>query len=91
MDENSDEDDFIPEIDEEKAARKNALKNAEGDASKAGGEASEFFEKQKKMAEKKDLKVVDHSQISYGSFRKAFYIEVKEIADMTEEQVAKYR
>ena len=90
MDENSDEDDFISEIDEEKAARKNALKNAEGDASKAG-EASEFFEKQKKMAEKKDLKVVDHSQISYGPFRKAFYIEVNEIADMTEEQVAKYR
>ncbi len=56
-----------------------------------GGESSEFFEKQKKIAEKKDLKPVDHTQIKYEPFRKCFYIEVKEISEMTPEQVNQYR
>jgi hypothetical protein len=37
------------------------------------------------------LEQVDHSKINYPPFRKDFYIEVPEIAKMTEEEVAAYR
>ncbi|KAH9513047.1 putative ATP-dependent RNA helicase ddx46 [Bulinus truncatus] len=40
---------------------------------------------------KKDLGAVDHEKIYYASFRKAFYVEVPEIARMTVEEVEAYR
>ncbi|KAL0274725.1 UNVERIFIED_CONTAM: hypothetical protein PYX00_002784 [Menopon gallinae] len=41
--------------------------------------------------QKKDLAKVDHSAIDYMPFRKNFYIEVPEIAKMTNEEVEIYR
>jgi hypothetical protein len=40
---------------------------------------------------KRVLEQVDHSKINYPPFRKDFYIEVPEIAKMTDEEVAAYR
>lgn len=40
---------------------------------------------------KKDFKFLDHNKIEYKDFRKDFYIEVPEIAQMTPEEVAAYR
>ncbi|KAI9276996.1 P-loop containing nucleoside triphosphate hydrolase protein [Phascolomyces articulosus] len=40
-----------------------------------------------KKAKKKDLAVVDHSQIEYETFRKNFYIEPPEYKEMTSDQV----
>ena len=41
--------------------------------------------------QKKDLAKIDHSGVEYLPFRKAFYVEVPEIARMTQEEVAQYR
>lgn len=41
--------------------------------------------------QKKELAKVDHSGIDYTPFRKAFYMEVPEIARMTPEEVESYR
>lgn len=46
----------------------------------------DYFTKQRKLAEKKDLKPTDHSKVSYESFRKNFYIEGKEISALTPEE-----
>jgi len=43
----------------------------------------DYFTKQRKLAEKKDLKATDHSKVIYETFRKNFYIESKEINAMT--------
>lgn len=40
---------------------------------------------------KKDLPKVDHKTITYESFRKDFYVEVPELAKMTQEQVTTVR
>ena len=40
---------------------------------------------------KKDLPAVNHAKISYDPFRKAFYHEPLELANMTEEEVAELR
>ncbi|GAB6018834.1 putative ATP-dependent RNA helicase ddx46 [Chamberlinius hualienensis] len=37
------------------------------------------------------LKAVDHSEIDYESFRKDFYVEVPELAKMTNEEVDEYK
>ncbi|GMH20849.1 hypothetical protein Nepgr_022691 [Nepenthes gracilis] len=50
----------------------------------------EFMKRVKKTKAEK-LAIVDHSKIDYPPFRKNFYIEVKEIARMTAEEVAAYR
>lgn len=39
----------------------------------------------------KQLPPVDHDKMNYVPFSKDFYIEVPEIANMTEEEVAEYR
>jgi ATP-dependent RNA helicase DDX46/PRP5 len=38
-------------------------------------------------AKRKDVAQVDHSKINYESFRKDFYVEPTELADMTPEEV----
>lgn len=51
----------------------------------------DYFTKQKKLAEKKDLKPVDHAKMGYDTFRKNFYIESKEITGMSIEQKVSLR
>ncbi|KAF7824959.1 DEAD-box ATP-dependent RNA helicase 42 [Senna tora] len=50
----------------------------------------EFMKRVKKTKAEK-LSIVDHSKIDYKPFKKNFYIEVKEIAKLTLEEVAAYR
>jgi ATP-dependent RNA helicase DDX46/PRP5 len=49
------------------------------------------WQKMKKMGEKKELKLVNHSEINYEPFRKNLYRESKEISNMTKEDVEKFR
>lgn len=44
-----------------------------------------------KIGEKKELKLVNHSLMNYEPFRKNLYIETKEVGNMTEEQVEKFK
>ena len=44
-----------------------------------------------KKNKKKDLPVVDHKSVEYMPFRKAFYVEVPELARMKPAEVATYR
>jgi ATP-dependent RNA helicase DDX46/PRP5 len=41
--------------------------------------------------QKKELAKVDHSTVEYSSFKKSFYVEVPEIARMTNEEIDAYR
>ena len=50
--------------------------------------AGDFSEVRKK---KKELTVADHTKIYYPPFRRAFYVEVPELAKMTPEEVKQYR
>lgn len=63
------------EEDEEEQERINLLSLLEDEP--------EFFDKTKKMQEKKDLKPVDHSQIEYEAFKKNFYREGGELEQLT--------
>ncbi|XP_073135137.1 DEAD-box ATP-dependent RNA helicase 45-like [Henckelia pumila] len=54
-------------------------------------EDDEEFMKRVKKTKVEKLSIVDHSKIDYPSFRKNFYIEVKEINRMTTEEVTTYR
>ncbi|XP_055378561.1 probable ATP-dependent RNA helicase DDX46 [Condylostylus longicornis] len=40
---------------------------------------------------KKELAKINHSEVNYSSFRKDFYVEVPELARMTNEEVEKHR
>lgn len=51
----------------------------------------EFVKRVKKKTKAEKLALVDHSKIDYIDFRKNFYMEVKEIARMSLEDVAAYR
>jgi ATP-dependent RNA helicase DDX46/PRP5 len=51
----------------------------------------EITNRQPKWKRKKALALVDHSKVNYTPFRKNFYIEVPEIARMSEEEVTNYR
>ncbi|KAI9819927.1 MAG: pre-mRNA processing RNA-helicase [Pycnora praestabilis] len=44
-----------------------------------------------KARKKKDLPTVNHAKMNYGPFRKSFYAEPTELAEMTEEEVADLR
>lgn len=48
----------------------------------------DYFTKQRKLAEKKDLKAIDHTKMQYEPFRKNFYIESKEMSSLTAEEKA---
>ena len=50
----------------------------------------DFVAKQKRQAERKELKNLDND-IEYAPFKRSFYIESKEIADMKIEDVENYR
>lgn len=51
----------------------------------------DFFAKMEKIAQKKQLKPVDHSTIDYIDFRKDFYIDSEEINKMTEEDIELFK
>ena len=52
---------------------------------------ADYFEKKQKLAEKRQLKSVDHKEISYSSFKKNFYHESEDIKELTDEQIEFYR
>jgi ATP-dependent RNA helicase DDX46/PRP5 len=54
-------------------------------------ENDDFVSRQKRQAQKKELKPVNHEEIDYEPFRKNFYIEVPEINRMTEGEVEEFR
>jgi ATP-dependent RNA helicase DDX46/PRP5 len=52
----------------------------------------EAWQRAKKVGEKgKELKQVNHAEINYEKFRKNLYIEAKEVSNMSEEQIIKFR
>ena len=51
----------------------------------------DFFKKIEKMNKKKQLQAVDHSKMDYKAFRKDFYIECKEIRNLSEEDTELFR
>nr|GMD46778.1 DEAD-box ATP-dependent RNA helicase 42 [Ipomoea batatas] len=63
----------------------------ENDEDPLEDEDDEEFMKRVKKTKAEKLSIVDHSKIDYPSFRKNFYIEVREISRMTPEEVAAYR
>jgi len=92
-----------PEIkEEEKPKKKTVTNNAKGEIldddieheymafREEPAEDLDFLTKQKKLAEKKELKNLDQD-IEYEPFRKSFYIESRDIAAMSKEEVEEYR
>ncbi|CAA3008216.1 DEAD-box ATP-dependent RNA helicase 42-like [Olea europaea subsp. europaea] len=65
--------------------------DVENDEDPSEDEDDEEFMKRVKKTKVEKLSIVDHSKIEYPSFRKNFYIEVKEISRMTSEEVSAYR
>ena len=61
------------------------------DFEKVEEEAASFLDKEKKRAEKKDLKAIDHAVEEYDKLNKNLYIETKEISRMTDKEVADFR
>jgi ATP-dependent RNA helicase DDX46/PRP5 len=61
------------------------------DFEKDEDEADNYLEREKRRAEKKDLKRVDHSLETYEPITKNLYIETKEIARMTDKEVADFK
>lgn len=61
------------------------------DFEKDEDEAESYLEREKRKAEKKDLKRVDHSLENYDPINKNLYIETREIARMTDKEVAEFK
>lgn len=54
-------------------------------------EDDDFVSRQKRQAQKKELKPVNHEETEYEPFRKDFYIEVPEITRMSDSEVEDFR
>lgn len=76
-----------------RVANVRASEDGEFEDTSANNEQKEVDDIQKlaQVNARKTLEVVDHSKIQYEPFVKSFYIEVPEIAKMSEDQVAEYR
>ena len=61
------------------------------DSSEDSSDDDRPYDPEQHRAKKKELAKVDHSTMQYGAFRKAFYIEVPEIKNMTDEEVEAYK
>jgi ATP-dependent RNA helicase DDX46/PRP5 len=61
------------------------------DFEKDEGEAESYLEKEKRKADRKELKVIDHTNLEYEKINKNLYIETKEIARMTDKEVFEFR
>jgi uncharacterized protein YdbL (DUF1318 family) len=57
------------------------------DFEKVEEEAESYLEREKRKAERKDLKAVDHDQEEYDKLNKKLYIETKEVARITDKEV----
>ncbi|KAJ9308230.1 hypothetical protein DTO217A2_2212 [Paecilomyces variotii] len=55
------------------------------------GDAEDFLAIANKSRKKKDIPAVDHAKANYEPFRKSFYHEPVDLAEMTEEEVASLR
>ena len=76
------------------AAKGELLHNNQDAVEYSDEEADDFGTAISKLVaknKKKELPVVDHSKIEYKPFRKNLYVEVPELAKMTEEDVKLYR
>lgn len=76
------------------AAKGELLHNNQDAVEYSDEEADDFGTAISKLVaknKKKELPVVDHSKIDYKPFRKNLYVEVPELAKMTEEDVKLYR
>ena len=76
------------------AAKGELLHNNQDAVEYSDEEADDFGTAISKLVaknKKKELPVVDHSKIDYKPFRKTLYVEVPELAKMTEEDVKLYR
>jgi hypothetical protein len=58
-------------------------KDKDGNSVNGATQAS-YLELEKRRAEKKNLKVIDHSLVQYEPIRKNLYIEVKEVSAMSQ-------
>lgn len=61
------------------------------DFEKTEKEAESYLDKEKKKAERKDLKVVDHEMEEYDKINKCLYIESKEVSKMTDKEISEFR
>ena len=52
---------------------------------------SDYFAKQRKMAERKEIKKIDHLSLSYIPFRKNLYMETQEVSNLTPYEVQDLR
>ncbi|KAI8145058.1 P-loop containing nucleoside triphosphate hydrolase protein [Fennellomyces sp. T-0311] len=82
MQEMKDQTESRPNLDEEEA-----LPEPVDNEDEYGSDPEDILALAAKKAKKKDLAVVDHSQIDYEPFRKNFYIEPPELKEMTSDQV----
>jgi hypothetical protein len=62
-----------------------------GDFEKDEVEAESFLEREKRKADKKELKRVDHTLQQYIPITKDLYIETKEVSRLTDKEVAEFR
>ncbi|OKL58935.1 Pre-mRNA-processing ATP-dependent RNA helicase prp5 [Talaromyces atroroseus] len=57
----------------------------------AEGDTDDFLAIANKVKKKKDIPAVNHAKVEYEQFRKSFYTEPLDLAEMTEEEVANLR
>ncbi|KAL4497332.1 hypothetical protein ABPG72_011267 [Tetrahymena utriculariae] len=77
---------LIMDEEQEKEEEREAFFDPENGESK-----EDYMERLKKEAQKKELKPIDYNEDELEYFQKNFYIESKEISQMTEEEVKIYR
>jgi ATP-dependent RNA helicase DDX46/PRP5 len=63
----------------------------EDDDEEEGDCAIDYFAKKEKLAEKKNLKMINHSEIEYEPFRKNLYIESEDITSKSEADIDYFR
>lgn len=61
------------------------------DFEKDEDEAESYLEREKRKADKKELKRVDHALEQYEAITKCLYIETKEVGKMTDKEVSEFR
>ena len=54
-------------------------------------DADSYLDREKRKAEKKDLKSINHDEEEYDHINKNLYIETKEISRMTDKEVSEFR
>ena len=57
----------------------------------AAAPEDDYLSRQRRAAEKRELKPIDHSKIDYEPFKKNFYIASSELRAMSDEQIEAFR